>query len=98
MSGAPGNRRCTIGMGPVTLGVTSQDGIDALHAASGIAQALSDTMATHPALAPLMGPIVGPLTAINEASKAIKNGDYKHLNTALPVAASVVGNLLKGFL
>jgi hypothetical protein len=98
MTGRPGAARCTVGMGPVNIGVDSADAVDALHAASGIAQNLAATMSAHPELAPLFGPVQGPLNAINIASQAVKDGKWKHLSTAMPVAASVVSSLLKGLL
>lgn len=98
LSGCGPGHRCLVRMGGITVGVDSSDALSALHAASGIATDLASTMAAHPELTPLMGPLVGPLNAINIASKAAKNGDWKHLNTAMPVAAAVVSNLLKGLL
>jgi hypothetical protein len=98
VTGCGPGHRCIIGMGPVNIGVDSQDAVDALHAASGIATNLASTMAAHPELAPLFGPVAGPLNAINIASKAVKDGSWKHLSTAMPVAASVVSSLLKGLL
>lgn len=98
MSGVPGNARCVVGVGPLNIGVDSKDALSALHAASGIAQSLSKTMADHPELAPLFGPVAGPLNAINIASKAAKEGKWDHIETAMPVAAAVVSNLLKGLL
>lgn len=98
MSGGPGSARCTIGLGNIAIGVSADDAADALHAASGLARNLAATMSAHPELAPLFGPIAGPLNAINLASKAYKDGSWKHLETAMPVAANVVASLLKGFI
>lgn len=87
-------------IGDVAIGASSDEAVDALHAAAGLAHDLSAAMAAHPELAALMPPqAVMALKAIRVASWAAKNGKLSEIaRTLAPVAASVVKNVLRSIL
>jgi len=87
-------------VGDVAIGASSDEAVDALHAAAGLAHELSQAMAAHPELQALMPPqAVLALKAIRVASWAAKNGQVQAIAKNVgPVAASVVKSVLRSIL
>ena len=87
-------------VGDVAIGASSDEAVDALPAAAGLAHELSQAMAAHPELQALMPPqAVMALKAIRVASWAAKNGQVQAIAKSVgPVAASVVSKVLRNIL
>lgn len=91
---------CTVNIGDIHIGASSDDAVSALHAAAGLAHDLSKAMEAHPEMAALLPPqATMALKAIRIASWAAKNGKLPEVAKKIgPVAVSAVKSVLRSIL
>lgn len=88
---------CLVTVGDVTIGASSDDPANALHAAAGLAHDLTNAMEKHPELQALLPPqATAALKAIRIASWAAKEGKLPEVAKTLgPTAVNTVKSILR---